>query len=228
MRASDLRPRGGVAILPIRVLVAAEEASTRLRLRKAVERDPRFEICAEAGDAAAAIDLATRRRPAACLLEVDLPGGGIDACWEINSRLPRSVIVMLADTVEDDDLFGALRAGASGYLLHGMDLMRLPAALADAVAGRAAIPRALVSRVVAEFRDDGPRRRAVLDDLGPQLTSREWQVLDLLRTGLSTAEMADRLYVSPATVRSHVAALLHKLGVPDRDSAVRLIAGERA
>ena len=87
----------------------------------------------------------------------------------------------------------------------------------------------LVTRLVAEFRDRSPRRRQIVPgpDL-PPLTSREWEVLELLRRGATTAQMARELTVSPATVRSHVAAILHKLRVPDRESALRLLEGDNA
>jgi DNA-binding NarL/FixJ family response regulator len=92
----------------------------------------------------------------------------------------------------------------------------------DTLNGGAAIPRRLVARVVAEFRDHGPRRRAIITERGYDLTSREWEVLGLVRQGLSTSQIASRLFVSRATVRSHVAALLKKLGVPDREALRRL------
>ena len=187
-----------------------------------LERDGRFEICAEAVDAASAVIDAVRTRPELCVLDVGVPGGGNQAAWEIKSRLPWTTVVMLSSSEDEDDLFGALRAGATGYLLKSMNLRRLPHALADAVSGKTAIPRELMSRVVAEFRDDGPRRRRVLELGNVQLTSREWQVLDLLRLGFSTSEMAQRLYVSPATVRSHIASVLRKLGAPDRASLIEL------
>ena len=122
------------------------------------------------------------------------------------------------------DLFGALRAGASGYLLKDIDPRRLPHAISDVLNGEAAIPRHLAARLIREFRDRGPRRRTPAAAGEPaQLTSREWEVLDLLRQGLSTARIADHLSVSQATVRSHIAGMLKKLRVPDRESALRLM-----
>ena len=89
--------------------------------------------------------------------------------------------------------------------------------------GRARCPGSLVARLVSEFRDRSPRRRTIVSEAdGAQLTSREWQVLELMRQGLTTAQIARRLVVSPATVRSHVASMLKKLRVPDRESALRL------
>ena len=90
--------------------------------------------------------------------------------------------------------------------------------------GEAALPRALVARVVDEFRERGRRRRLPLTkQKGVELTSREWEVLELMREDLTTAEIAERLFVSPVTVRSHIAAVLKKLRVPDRKAALKLL-----
>ena len=125
---------------------------------------------------------------------------------------------MITISLDDDDLLNALRAGAVGYLLKDIDPDRLPFALNDALEGGAPIPRRLVSRLVSEFRDHGPRRRPVVTEPGYDLTSREWEVLNLLREGKSTAQIAAKLFVSTATVRSHVAAVLRKLHLPDREA----------
>jgi DNA-binding NarL/FixJ family response regulator len=206
-----------------RVLIADDHAPTREDVRAALEQDAEFEVCAEAADAAGAVAGALRERPDVCLLDVHMPGRGVAAAWEIHSRLPRSNVVMLTVSREDVDLFAALRAGALGYLLKDMDPRSLPRALHSVLAGEVAIPRELVSQVVEGFRDPAARRRqAFAEGSAQQLTSREWQVLDFLRQGLVTNEIATRLYVSPATVRSHVAAVLRKLRVPDREAAIRL------
>jgi two-component system nitrate/nitrite response regulator NarL len=208
---------------PARVLVADDHAPTREDVRVAVEADARFTVVALAGDAADAVQAALRERPDVALLDMRMPGGGAAAAWEITARLPGTRAVMLTVSRSDEDLFAALRAGASGYLLKDMPFEELGDELADVLEGRVALPPELVSRLVEEFRDSAPRRRALLGQSGgAQLTSREWQVLDFLRQGLSTSEIARRLFVSPATVRSHVAAVLRKLRVPDRESAIRL------
>jgi DNA-binding NarL/FixJ family response regulator len=208
---------------PARVLVADDHAPTREDVRVAVEADPRFTVVALAGDAADAVQAALRERPDVALLDMRMPGGGAAAAWEITARLPGTRAVMLTVSRSDEDLFAALRAGASGYLLKDMPFEDLGDELADVLEGKVALPPELVLRLVEEFRDSAPRRRALLGQSGAvQLTSREWQVLDFLRQGLSTSEIARRLFVSPATVRSHVAAVLRKLRVPDRESAIRL------
>ena len=205
-----------------RVLIADPHARARARLRKPLEEDERFEVCAEASDGAAAVQLALREQPELCLLEMRLPGNAIAAAREIATRLPNTKIVMVTSSPEDDDLFNALRAGAVGYLPKDTDPARLPHLLQDTLDGGAPIPRHLVTRLVAEFRDHGPRRRSVISEDGHDLTSREWEVLDLLRQGLSTGQIADRLFITRATVRTHVAALLRKLRLPDRDALRKL------
>jgi DNA-binding NarL/FixJ family response regulator len=195
---------------------------TRDDIRRALEADPRYVVCAEAGDAPVAIDSAVREAPDVCILDVHMPGGGVAAAWEITSRLPATKIVMLTVSSDDGDLFASLRAGAAGYLLKDMDLDLLPDALGDVLNGEAALPAALVARVIGEFRDRSPRRRAVLPQSGYEtLTSREWQVLDLLRQGLSTSAIARRLYLSPVTVRSHVNNILRKVRAPSREALLR-------
>lgn len=213
---------------PVRVLVADDHAPTRQDVRDTLEADPRFRVVAEAADAPAAVEAAMSERPDVCLLDVNMPGSGVGAAWEISARLPQAKIVMLTVSREDAHLFSALRAGAAGYLLKDMDVERLPHALADVLEGKAALPRELTARLVDEFRDRGPRRRKALAE-GPhaQLTSREWQVLDLLRQELTTAEIARRLTLSPVTVRTHVNNILHKVRSPNREALLRELDEQR-
>jgi DNA-binding NarL/FixJ family response regulator len=179
----------------VHVLIADDHAPTREDVRMALEQDARFAVVAEAPDAFGAIEAAVREQPDLVLLDIHMPGGGVRATWEISARLPKAKVVMLTVSRDDRDLFAALQAGASGYLLKEMDPARLPHALADVLEGRAALPRALVARLIDQFRDRAPRRRAVVGgDLGDaRLTSREWQVLDLMRKELPTSEIARRL-----------------------------------
>jgi DNA-binding NarL/FixJ family response regulator len=214
---------------PVRVLIADDHAPTRTDLRRLLDGDERFALCAEAEDAPAAVAAAVAEKPELCLLDIGMPGSGVAAAWEISACLPLTKIVMLTVSRDDRDLFASLRAGASGYLLKDLAPSRLLDALADVVHGEAALPPALVARLIDEFRTRQPRRREIIGDgLEAALTSREWQVLDLLRLELSTAEIARRLSVSRPTVRSHVAAILRKLRVPDRAAAVRLFTSVEA
>ena len=208
--------------MSIRVLIADDHAPTREDVRAALEEDARFEVCAEAADAPGAVAAAVRERPDVCLLDVHMPGRGVAAAWEIHSRLPRTKVVMLTVSRDDADLFAALRAGALGYLLKDMDPRSLPRALESVLSGEVAIPRELVGQVVERFRDTSARRRqSIADGPAEQLTSREWQVLEMLRQELTTAQIARRLVLSPVTVRTHTNAILRKLRVRDREELRR-------
>lgn len=206
----------------IRVVVADDHKPMRAGVRGALEGHG-FEVVGEAQDSRGAVEAVMRERPDAILLEVDLPGGGIRAAAEISDGAPNTAVIMLTSSSRDEDLLDSLRAGALGYLLKDTNPDRLPYAVRGVLAGEAAIPRRLVARLVEEFRGRATRRLHIGRHGAVELTAREWQVLELLRGGLDTAEIARRLDVSPVTVRRHISALLHKLRVPDRESAVRLL-----
>ena len=183
-----------------------------------------FSVVAEVGTADAAVETALRERPDVCLLDINMPGNGIAAAAGIAAELPDTAIVMLTVSRDDSDLFDALRAGAVGYLLKDTDPSRLPHALRGVLEGEAALPRTLVARVIEEFQARSRRRRlAFAKKRGVELTEREWEVLELLHQKLSTADIAQRLGVSRVTVRSHIAAILRKLRVPDRQAAMKLL-----
>ena len=205
--------------LPIRVLIADDHEPTRAEIRRAIEADSRFRVCADVPDAAAAIKAALRDVPDICLLDVSMPGSGLAAAWEIGSRLPESKIVMLTVSDADRDLMAALNAGATGYLLKSMDRRRLSHALWDIKTGTFTVPRQLVGTIVDHVRAREPRHRS-LADARTRLTSREWEILDLLAQGFSTREVAERLSLSPTGVRVHTSSAVKKLGVSNREAAV--------
>ena len=206
---------------PLRVVIADDHQLTRVGVRRALERGG-FEVCAEAHDAASAVEVAEREQPDICLLDIQMPGSGIHAAEEIAMKVPDAAVVMLTVSRSDRDLFDALRAGASGYLLKDMDPERLPLALSGVLEGEAALPRHLVALVIEEFRERG-RRRPLLKKRGVVLTNREWEVLELMSQGLTTFEIADRLFIEPVTVRTHVSAILKKLHVSSRKEALQLL-----
>lgn len=206
-----------------RVLIADAQTATRAGVRMSLEGHG-FAVCAEVQSAPVAVETAMRERPDVCLIDVDLPGGGVAAAEQIKTRVPGTRIVMLSASSEEDDLFASLRAGAGGYLLKDMDPARLPLALRGVLNGEAAVPRALVARVLEEFRaGEGGRYASELALLGVELTPREREILELLDRGLQTSEMSERLAISSVTVRRHVSKILRKLEVPDRKAAIRLI-----
>jgi DNA-binding NarL/FixJ family response regulator len=208
---------------PLRVLVADDHAPTRAGVRLALAEHG-FTVCAEAADARGAVAGALREAPDVCLLDIRMPGGGIAAAAEIAARVPETAIVMLTVSRDDADLFDALRAGASGYLLKDIDPARLPVALRGVMAGEMALPRQLVARLVEEF-EGRSRRRFRLTGLGhtASLTEREWDVLELLHDGHTTREIAERLSISDVTVRRHASTIVRKLRVRNRSEALRLL-----
>jgi DNA-binding NarL/FixJ family response regulator len=208
---------------PIRVLLADDHAPTRSGVRQVLERDG-FVVCAEVASGTAAVEAALAEEPDVCLLDIRMPGGGIAAASAIAQAIPDTAIVMLTVSRDDADLFDALRAGACGYLLKDVDRAKLPDALRGAVAGEAPLPANLVARLIEEFRERGRRKRLLLkQNPGVQLRNREWEVLELLRDGLSTAEIAQRLFIAEVTVRTHISSILKKLRVSDRQAAVQLL-----
>ena len=206
-----------------RIVLADDHPAVRAGVRGALERDG-FIVCAEVGDGPAAVATALQHRPDIVLMDINMPGNGIEATKEIAQQLPDTAIVMLTVSNADNDLFDALCAGASGYLLKDMDPARLPRALRGVLEGEAALPRRLVALVLDEFRQRRRHRRLPLAKTrGVDLTEREWEVLEFLRQGLSTSEIAERMFIAPVTVRTHVSAILKKLHVPDREAAVELL-----
>jgi DNA-binding NarL/FixJ family response regulator len=205
------------------VLIADDHPATRAGIRSSLEAGG-FRVCGEVGDAKAAVELALIERPDICLLDVHMPGNGIAAASRISSALEETAIVMLTVSRSDQDLFDSLRAGASGYLLKETEPERLPLALKGVLAGEAAIPRSLAARLIEEFRERGRRRKLpLIGRRGIELTSREWEVLDLMRQGSTTEQMAGRLFVSPVTIRTHISSILKKLHVTDREAAINLL-----
>jgi DNA-binding NarL/FixJ family response regulator len=207
----------------LRVLVADDQPILRAAVRAALEADG-IEVCAEAGDATGAVEQAKACRPDLCLLDLHMPGNGLQAARRIAEELPDVPVVMF--TVADDDasLFDAARFGVAGFLPKDMALDRLAAALHGVMRGEAAFPRATVTRLLEQLHDRGRTvRRSVPGRPRVTLTSREAEIVDLLRTRKTTATIARELFVSPATVRSHVASVLRKFGVRDRDALVALL-----
>jgi DNA-binding NarL/FixJ family response regulator len=207
----------------IRVVVADAHLPTRTGIRLLLERNG-FEICGEAGNADAAIELVAKERPELCLLGSGLPGGVIRAAARITSRVPATDVVVLAAEADEDGVVEALRAGASGYLPADSEPEGLVRALRAVRRGEAAVPRSLLGPLVEQFRvGERPRRLSLPGRAGVELTRRQSEVLDLLRSGFGTTEIADRLGLAPVTVRRHVALVVSKLGAADRAEALRML-----
>lgn len=204
-----------------RILVADNDATFRRGVRAVLEADG-FIVVDEVADAEAAISAASRLKPDLCLIELELPAGR-NAIAQIAKRSPETLIVVTSHSDRPDDVVGALRHGASGYLLkNGLSAERLASTLRAACRGEPALARALVPHLVEEIRHLS-ERRITLPQGEVTLTPREWEVAELLRAGNSTSAIADRLGLSPITVRRYVGLLLRKLGAQNRQEAVALI-----
>jgi DNA-binding NarL/FixJ family response regulator len=223
---------GDVTEESLTVVLADDHAPTRAGVRLSLE-SAGFTIAAEVGSADAAVEETLRHRPALCVLDLYMPGGGLSAARRISAEAPETKIVILTVSPTDADLFEALVAGASGYLLKDASAERLPAALRAVVRGEAALPRVFERRLIEAFRSRGldpsvPRRRfrARRHGLGSRLTTREWEVLELIAEHLPTTVVARQLDISEITVRRHISSAVHKLGVADREAAVALLSEE--
>jgi DNA-binding NarL/FixJ family response regulator len=206
----------------MRVVMADDHARMRTRIRQALEAGGCV-VCGEGASADDAIALTLEHAPDVALLDIHMPGNGIAAAREIARTHPGTAVVMLTASAEDDDLFDSLRAGASGYLLKDTDPDVLVDALRGVLEGEAAMSRRLVGRIMEEFRSPATPRFVRRSKASARLSAREWEVMELLGEGLSTDEVAQRLFLSPTTVRVHVSGVLRKLRVKDRQSAFRLL-----
>ncbi len=187
-------------------LLIADNAPMRLGIRMALNGD--VEVCAEAADTEQAIRAAKRLQPDICLVGREIPGDGLAAVRGICRAAPNAAVIMLASVSDADDLLDATRAGAVGYVPGELDAARLRGIIRAILAKEAVVPRALVLELVLELRGNGTGADA--------LTGREAQVLGMLRRGHRTSTIAERLQISPVTVRRHISDVVHKLGVGDR------------
>ncbi len=209
-------------------VLAEAQLVTRLGVRRALERAG-VHVVEEAADAAAAVLAVRASQPDVCLLDVQLPGGAIAAAGKIAAAVPATRIVMLSDRGDEDDLLAALRVGASGCLFKDIGPLALGRAVHGALAGEAPLPRILTARVIDEVRQlRGERRTRTAEGDWITLSGRESEVLDLMHRELTTREIAERLGISSVTVRRYVSDTVRRLGVRDRDAALRLTRVYRA
>jgi DNA-binding NarL/FixJ family response regulator len=205
----------------IRVVIADDQALVREGFRSILERDPGIEVVGEAGDGRRAVDVVAATRPDVVLMDVRMPVlDGLSAAQRVLSgdSPPRVVVLTTYDT--DDNLFEALRMGASGFLLKDIRADQLVDALHAAVSGDALVSPSLVRRLVEGYVE--ARRPAPSAGRLSALTPRELEVMGQVARGLSNAEVASALFLSEATVKTHINRILAKLGARDRVQLVVL------
>jgi DNA-binding NarL/FixJ family response regulator len=205
-----------------RVLLADADAPTRAGLRVALTSDG-FDVVAEASDGESAVTSALELEPDAALLAASLPGDGIAAARDIAAQRPRVRLVVVSDDPSGEELLEAVMAGASGYLGRDVSPERLPTALRGVLAGEVALPRRHTQHLLEALRGRTARRAMLEARASSAITDREWEVLELMSSGASTAEIAHRLRISAVTVRRHSSSVLAKLDVPDRTSVLALL-----
>jgi DNA-binding NarL/FixJ family response regulator len=201
----------------VRVLVADDHPLVRDGLRALLAADPTTEFIGEAGDGAAAVELARRLRPDVVVMDLQLPGtDGIRATKALMEAVPGVAVLVLTMRSDDASLFAALRAGASGYLLKGSSGQDVLAAVHAVHHGEAVFGPGVAHRLLGVVRGEEPATAAPF----PALTRREREVLDRVASGASNAEIARDLGLSQKTVRNHLSVIFTKLRVTDRARAI--------
>ncbi|GAP06491.1 two component transcriptional regulator, LuxR family [Anaerolinea thermolimosa] len=200
-----------------RIVLVDDHEVVRLGLKSLLEHRENFEVVGEAASAREAVEQVARHRPDIVLMDIRLPGAsGIEACEEITTQYPNTRVIMLTSYAEDEMLFSAIRAGASGYVLKqiaGEDLIKAIEAVGK---GEALLDPAVTQRVFQEVR------RAVKEEEASafaNLSQQERHVLMLVSEGKTNREIAKALFLGEGTVRNYVSSILSKLGVSNRAEA---------
>ncbi|MQY37149.1 Transcriptional regulatory protein LiaR [Streptomyces sp. RB17] len=206
--------------MPVTVLLVDDEPLVRAGLRAVLEAQPDIEVVGEAADGAAVIPLVRQLRPDVVAMDVRMPlMDGIEATQAVLRTVADPPKILVVTTFEDDEyVYEALRAGADGFLLKRARPAEIVHAVRLVAAGESLLFPASVRRLAARYGDGDRPARAALERA--RLTEREAEVLRLMARGLSNAEIAARLVVGTETVKSHVSAVLAKLGARDRTQAV--------
>jgi DNA-binding NarL/FixJ family response regulator len=201
--------------MTIKVVLADDHTLVRTALQMVIADAPGIEVAGEAGTGAEAVRVAGEVRPDVVVMDIRMPEmDGIEATRQITTSTPGARVVVLTTFDDDDYVYGALRAGASGFLLKDMALDDILAAIRTVAAGDSLIAPSVTRRLIEDvIRGPGPAPAARLP--GP-VTEREREVLTLIGRGLSNAEIAGRLYITMPTVKTYVGRLLTKLSARDR------------
>jgi len=200
-----------------RILLVDDHEVVRLGLRSLLERHSQFEVVAEAATARDAVEQVELYSPDVVVMDIRLPGGsGIEACEEISEKYPDTKVIMLTSYAEDEMLFSAIRAGASGYVLKQIEGEGLVRAIEAVGRGEALLDPAVTQRIFQEVRKAAKEEEA---SAFAALTQQEKHVLMLVSEGKTNREIAKALFLGEGTVRNYVSSILSKLGVSNRAEA---------
>ena len=201
--------------MTVRVILADDQPLVRAGLRMLIEQTPDIDVAGEAGTGADAVQLVRDADPDVVVMDIRMPGmDGIEATRTITSGDTSTRVLMLTTFDDDDNVYGALRAGASGFLVKDLALEDILTAIRVVAAGDAIIAPGVTRRLIAQFASQ-PRPGRKLQELSG-ITDREQEVLRLVGQGMSNAEIATALYITAGTAKTHVARLLTKLDARDR------------
>lgn len=201
----------------MRILICDDQAVVRDGLELLLKLEHDFEVVGVAADGAEALAMTASRKPDLVLMDLKMPGvNGIEATRQIRARHPEVKVLVLTTYDDDEWLFDALRAGASGYLLKDMPREEIVRAIRGTLAGKTFLDPGVAGKVIEQVTGKGAPPETLLTK---RLTEREMDVLRLIARGLNNTEIAERLTLSEGTVRNHVSAILSKLGVSDRTQA---------
>jgi DNA-binding NarL/FixJ family response regulator len=202
---------------PIRIVIADDHEPFRHGMRALLGSVAGLEVVGEADSGAAAVEKAAILQPDVVLMDLNMTGvDGIAATRQIVGTSPHIAVLVVSMYEDEDQVFGALKAGARGYLLKGADRNELVRAIRSVASGEAIFGPAAARRLVAFF---GNRARVEAVAF-PELTDREREILDLIARGLNNTDITSRLVLSPKTVRNHVSNIFSKLQVADRAEAI--------
>jgi DNA-binding NarL/FixJ family response regulator len=206
---------------PIRVLVVDDHALFRRGLEMVLAQEPDIEVVGEAGDGAEAVERAEELLPDVVLMDIRMPRrSGIEACTAIKAAVPSAQIIMLTISDEEADLYEAIKAGATGYLLKEISIDEVATAIRAVAGGQSLISPSMASKLISEFaqlvkRDDDRQQVPA-----PRLTERELEVLRLVARGMNNRDIARQLFISENTVKNHIRNILEKLQLHSRMEAV--------
>ncbi len=228
--AADGRPVNPGRPEPIRTMIVDDHALFRRGLEMVLDEEEGIEVVGQASDGSEAVEKAGESLPDVVLMDIRMPrSSGIEACRAMKEVVPSAKIVMLTISDEEEDLFEAIRAGASGYLLKDLPLDEVAETVRAVHGGQSLINPSMAGKLLTEFatlakRDAEERAQQVP---APRLTEREMQVLKLVARGMNNRDIAKELFISENTVKNHVRNILEKLQIHSRMEAVMVAVREK-
>jgi len=201
----------------MKILLCDDQAVIRDGLEMLLNLEKDFQVVGVAQDGAEAVELAAQKQPDLILMDLKMPiMNGIEATREIRAKFPNIKILVLTTYDDDEWVFDAIRAGASGYLLKDTPRQKIVEAIRGTMEGKSFVDPAIAGKLLNQVASKQTQPTSILTD---KLTERELGVLRLIAKGINNSEIAAQLHLSEGTVRNHVSAILEKLGVSDRTQA---------